>query len=183
MVDSVKNYGLAGIGATVELGKNGAKIVGGSDDISLKDSNNNLITAKIANATIASHAVSKAQMDAETSGRLQVVKETVTYNGGTQYMFTVPAGTKILSVTVEKGAGNWTGYDSTTNITVGDANDNSRLFGVGWEPDSSQQVDETNHIYTTETEIYAYVTAGSASAGTATITFFFSGSDIDQSAP
>ena len=184
MVDSVKNYGIAGVGANVELGKQGAKIVGSdSSQISFQDKDGNATVIAVATGTDATHGVSKEQFENATNKRVQSITETVTYNGGNQFLFTVPANTTILSTMIEKTSGNWTGYNSTTEITVGDAGDNSRLYGLGFTPDSSQQQDDTNHKYTAETDLYAYVTQGGASAGSATIRITLAGATVDQTAP
>ena len=63
MVDSVKNYGLAGVSANVELGKQGAQIIGNdSSVISLQDKDGGAEVAAIANGT-ASHAVNQGPPD------------------------------------------------------------------------------------------------------------------------
>ena len=46
MVDSVKNYGIAGVGANVELGKAGSRLVGSSSDITLQKNNGSLARPK-----------------------------------------------------------------------------------------------------------------------------------------
>jgi hypothetical protein len=183
MVDSVKNYGITGVSGNVELGKGGPRVISNSDDISLFANADTLARANIAAGTDDAHAVTKQQMDDATGSRVQNITETVTYDGGNQFLFTVPANTTILSTMIETTSGNWTNYNSTTNITVGDAGDNARLYGVGFEPDGSQQIDETNHKYTAETDLYAYVTQGGASAGTATIRVMLRGAEVDQTAP
>ena len=179
MVDPVKNYGVQGVSANVELGKGGSRIVSASDKISLyNNAQDTLVTANIANGTSASHAVTNAQKDAISSQKFQSLTTTVNYNSGNVVLGTAGDGanTFIKSVTVEKGAGNWANESSTTNITVGDDSDPDRLFT---NFDTSVQVtDETNHTYTSATEVKAYVTAGGASAGTATITIWYSGQDL-----
>jgi hypothetical protein len=71
MVDSVKNYGIAGASQTVELGKQGA-VIDATDSaiISLKDKDGALEEVMIANGTASSHAVTKAQLDASSSQKL-----------------------------------------------------------------------------------------------------------------
>lgn len=175
MVDSVKNYGLAGIGANVELGKQGSRIVSTADKISLTDKDASLISANIANGTLASHAVTNAQLDSIQDSKVSVLTTTVNYNSGNVSLGSIKAGSTVLSVTVEKTSGNWTGYDSSTNITVGDAGDTDRLF-TAFDPAGAQVTDETNHEYASQTELFAYVTAGGASAGSAKVSLFYSGS-------
>ena len=60
MVDSVKNYGLAGASTVIELGKEGNKIdASDSAIISLKRTDDALQKIAIANGTASSHAVTK----------------------------------------------------------------------------------------------------------------------------
>jgi hypothetical protein len=64
MVDSVKNYGIAGVSTTIELGKQGAKIDGSNSDvISFKSNDDSLENIVIADGTDDSHAVSKSQFN------------------------------------------------------------------------------------------------------------------------
>lgn len=173
MVDSVKNYGIAGVSATVELGKQGSKIVGSdSSKISLQDKDGSAIVAAVGVGTDATHAVQKSQLTEITDPKIQYKKTSVTYNGGNVAIGTASANTYIHSVTVEKDA-SWTNANSTTDITVGDTGDISRLFR-SWDPDI-QVTDQTDHKYSASTQLNAYVTQGGASAGTAVITVIYSG--------
>ena len=176
MVDSVKNYGITGVSANVELGKSGNKIIGSdSSQISLTQSDGStVLNAEISDGTEATHAVTKSQLDSITDPQIKMAKKTVSYNSGTISIGTFSANAFILSVSVEKTAGNWTNYSSATEITVGDSSDNDRLFS-GFDPSGSQVHDETNHKYSAETEVNAYVTQGTASAGSATVAIYYSG--------
>jgi hypothetical protein len=80
----------------------------------------------------------------------------------------------VLSVVVEKDAGNWTDANATTEIVVGDAGDTDRLFS-GFEPSNGQFKEDADHVYSSETAISAIVTQGGASAGTATIWVYYAG--------
>ena len=72
MVDSVKNYGIAGVSANVQLGKQGPKFIGSdSSQISIVDYLDQAEQIAIANATASSHAVTKAQLDAITDPKFQ----------------------------------------------------------------------------------------------------------------
>tara|TARA_B110000858_G_C17730643_1_gene439918 strand:+ start:160 stop:702 length:543 start_codon:yes stop_codon:yes gene_type:complete len=180
----MKQYNLKGIGSTVELGKQGAKIVASSASVvEITDSNGAAEVVFIAAGSTADNAVTKTQMESELGYRVQTVNETVTYSGGSQYLFTAKADTTILSTMIEQTAGNWTGYNDTTNITVGDGSSNGRLHGIGFTPDNMQYLDETTFKYTTETDIYAYVTQGGASAGGARIRITHTGPELDQTGP
>ena len=175
MVDSVKNYGIAGASTTVELGKQGAVIDASSSSvISLKDKDGALEKVAIGTGTHATHAVTKAQLDLASSSKVQIKKQQVSYNSGTVSIGTAAADTRVLSVVVEKDAGNWTDANATTEIIVGDAGDTDRLFS-GFEPSNGQFKEDADHVYESETAISAIVTQGGASAGTATIWLYYAG--------
>jgi len=175
MVDSVKNYGIAGAGQTIELGKQGAVIdATNSAIISLKDKDGNLEEVMIGNGTASSHAVTKGQLDDSSSQKLKYLTATVNYDGVESTLGTAAANTTIQKVVVEKGTGNWTGHNDTTEITVGDAADNDRLFH-GFDPDGGQFIFDNDHTYASSTALLVYITQGGASAGTATVKVFYSG--------
>lgn len=175
MVDSVKNYGLAGVSANVELGKQGP-IIDASDSsiISLKDKDGALEEIAIANGTASSHAVTKSQLDATGSQKLKYVEATVNYNSGNTSVGTFASNSTIQSVIVEKGVGNWTDYNSATEITVGDSGDVDRLF-AGFDPAGGQITFDNDHTYSADTEVFVYVTQGGASAGSAKVRLWYSG--------
>lgn len=178
MVDSVKQYNLAGVASEVELGKRGSKIDGmrSADQVSLRQNDNSLAHAEIAQGTEAQHAVTKAQLDAASDSKLEVAEFTVSFNSGTLALATFSANTTVFSTTVEKGSGNWSGASDITEITVGTAANNSLLFS-GFDL-SSQVIDETNHKFAEETVVNAYVGAGGATTGTATILITYSGTIV-----
>ena len=175
MVDSVKNYGIAGASTTIELGKQGA-VIDASDSaiISLKDKDGALESIAVGQGSDATHAVTKAQLDLASAQKVQYKKQQVSYNSGTVSIGTAAANTRVLSVIVEKDAGNWTDANATTEIVVGDAGDTDRLFS-GFEPSNGQFKEEADHLYESETAISAVVTQGGASAGTATIWLYYAG--------
>lgn len=173
MVDSVKNYGLAGVSSNVELGKQGAQIIGSdSSVISLMDKDGNLTVAAVADGSDATHMATKSQLDTIILPKLQYLDTTVTYNGGTQSIGTTGANTTVHSVVVEKST-NWSSANDTTEIIVGDAGDTDRLF-AGFDPDS-QVKSEPKHKYSSATAISAIVTQGGASSGNATVRVWYSG--------
>tara|TARA_B100000963_G_C22611997_1_gene665320 strand:- start:550 stop:1080 length:531 start_codon:yes stop_codon:yes gene_type:complete len=173
MVDSVKNYGIAGVSANVQLGKGGPKFIGSdSSQISIVDKNDAIEQIAIANGTVASHAVTKAQLDAIVDPKLQYIKTTVAHNSGTTAIGNADVNTFIHEVVVEKDAA-WTNANTSTNITVGDSGDVDRLFA---EFDPTVQTKSTpKHKYTSQTTVNAIVTQGAASAGNAVVTVFYSG--------
>jgi len=174
MVDSVKNYGLAGLNANVELGKQGAKIIGSdSSQIAFQDKDGNASVIAIAEGTDASHGVTKNQFDNIVLPKLSYNKSSIAYNSGNVSVGTMSANTTVHTVVVESNTGTWTDENSSTEVTVGDDSDVDRLF-AGF--DSSAQVKvEPKHKYTSDTEVKIYVTQGGASAGTGTVTIWYSG--------
>ena len=78
MVDSVKNYGIAGVGANVQLGKSGLTVVGSnSDQVSFVNTSDALVNANLANGSAATHAVTKAQFDVIEAPKLKYKDTTV----------------------------------------------------------------------------------------------------------
>jgi hypothetical protein len=175
MVDSVKNYGIAGASTTIELGRQGA-VIDASDSaiINLKDKDGALESIAIGQGTDATHAVTQNQLDGAIAQKLQYIKTSVNYNSGTVAIGTVAANTRVQSVVVEKGAGNWTDHNDTTEIVVGDSGDTDRLFN-GFDPYGGQFKFENDHLYESETAISAIVTQGGASAGTADVVVYYTG--------
>jgi len=175
MVDSVKNYGIAGVSTTLELGKQGA-VIDGSDSsvISFKDKDGALENVAVADGTASSHAVTKSQLDSSVGQKLSVKDVNFSYDSGTIAFGTASANTTIQQVMVEKGAGNWTDANSTTEVTLGDDSDNDRLFS-GFEPAGGQFIIDADHTYSSETDIKVYVTQGGASAGTGQVRVFYTG--------
>lgn len=174
MVDSVKQYNLAGVAANVELGKQGPVIdASGGGAIQFKDKNGNASVIVIAEGSDATHGVTLNQLNGISGNSLAYITTTVNYNSGNVVVGTVSADTFIHSVSVEKGAGNWTGADANTNITVGDSGDSARLFS---DFDLTVQTTvDTKYEYTSSDTISIFVTQGGASAGTAKVTIWYSG--------
>lgn len=178
MVDSVKNYGITGVSSTVELGKRGPQIdASNSSVISFKDNAGNLSAIAVAEGTDSTHGVALSQLQTATDDKLKYITTTVNYNSGTVIVGNATVNTYIHSVSVEKGAGNWTGADAATEITVGDTSDSARLF-AGFES-SSQVTQDDGHLYTSADTIRIIVSQGGASAGSATVTIWYSGTISD----
>lgn len=174
MVDSVKNYGITGVSSTVELGKKGPKIdASNSSVISFKDNAGNLEVIAIAEGTDPTHAVTLNQLGGISGNSLAYVTTTVSYDSGNVMVGNVSADTYIHSVSVEKGPGNWTGADANTNITVGDSGNSSRLFD-DFDVTVQTTVD-AKYKYTSSDTISVFVSQGGASAGTAKVTIWYSG--------
>ena len=83
-----KNYGIAGVGANIELGKRGNTIESNSGNVILKTTAGALATIAGANGSASSHFVTKAQLDAGLSGSadgLQISLGDVTQHGDGSY--------------------------------------------------------------------------------------------------
>jgi hypothetical protein len=174
MVDSVKNYGIAGASTTVELGRQGAVIDATSSSvISMKDTGGSLENVAIADGTSATHGVTKSQLDEISGTKISYKEVTVSYNSGTASLGTTSGNVTIQRTVVEKST-NWTSFNDTTNIQVGDSGDVDRLF-TGFAPDGTQYADDSNHKYTSATVLNAIVTQGGAVAGTAKVRLWYNG--------
>jgi hypothetical protein len=173
VVDKIKNYGITGVAANVELGKGGVVISGTSaDGVNLVDREGLLIVANVAPGTEPEHIVNKSQLDVITNPKLKYSTFLVNYNDDVVALANVSANTHIQR-TVIQTVDPWTEADGNTNITVGDELNNSRLFST-FDP-SVQTDDETTFQYTENSTINAYVTAGGARAGSAQITVWYRG--------
>ena len=170
---TVKQYNIAGVGATVELGKGGPKIDNKGTKIALINSSSVELNAAIAEGTDSAHAVTKSQLESATNLKIRSSTTTVNYNDGNVSLGTIPANGYVHYVIVDPGTA-WADTTVDTNITVGDAADNDRLF-ANFDPEV-QSKDETDYKYSTPTELFAYVTQATASSGTAKVTVWYSAS-------
>ena len=175
MVDSVKQYNLAGVAKELQLGKRGAKIDGtDSEQVSLKSANGSkLVTAEIADGTADNHAVTQAQLLDAASAKMSDVIITVNHDDGNANLGTFSADSVITSIMIEKGAGNWIGADSDTEITVGIDGNNTLLYS-GFDPEYQSRQD-INYVCESDLAVKAYITAGGATAGTAKIRMVYAG--------
>jgi hypothetical protein len=168
---TVKKYNLAGVGANVELGKQGSYIAGNANAIGFYTSGDALQKIAIANATVSDQAITKAQLDSASEDLVQHITVDVDYNGGSANLATVAAGSRILSVTVDVPSA-WTSADNTTSfIEVGDSSNGSRFIRSG-DIDvtkAGQYHSQYQYEYTAEGVLQYDITTGSASAGNATI--------------
>jgi hypothetical protein len=172
VVDSVKQYNLAGVAANVELGKQGPLIIGSGSQVSFTDKNGNASVINIAQGTDPTHAVTLDQLTLSDSSALKYVQASVLHTDSNVLIANFEANTYIHSVTIDTTS-TWVGADANTNITVGDSSDNARLF-AGFDP-GTQTTDEVDHRYASSSTVVAYVTAGGATGGAAKITLWYSG--------
>jgi len=168
---TVKKYNLAGVSANVELGKQGSYISGNSDAIGFYTSGDVLQKIAIANATVATQAVTKAQLDATSADLVQHVTLDVDYNtAGSSNIATIAAGSRIISVTVDIPSP-WTSGGAGDYVEVGDTSNGSRFIRAG-DVDvtkAAQYHSQYQYEYSAESVLTAEVTNGAASAGTATV--------------
>lgn len=164
-----KDYGLIGVGNTLQFGKQGPQVVrdGVSGGLNVTDENGSTpITLGGANATQSNHFVTKAQLDS-----VQIAEATFTgtilHNSGDTSLGTIPSGTKTVIATLTVG----TVFDGDAAISIGTADDNSLLMGSAYnslsEVGSYQTI--TTVTFATDTSISAYVPASTATQGNATL--------------
>lgn len=162
-----KDYGLIGVGNSVQLGKQGPKVVrdGGSYGINITDEDGvTAVTVSGANATQSNHFVTKAQLD---SVALDALVSTFEYNSSTVSMGTIDTGTKTIQtvLTVDNA------FDGNTVVSVGTDSNNTLLMSAPYN-DLSATGDyitvNTVEFSTTET-IKIFVTQGTSTVGNGTV--------------
>ncbi len=167
---TVKKYNLAGVGANVELGKQGSYIAGNASAIGFYTSGDALQKIAIANATVSTQAVTKAQLDSTKDDLVQHITIDVEHDSGSANLATVAAGTRIVSVTVDIPTA-WTSGGAGDYVTVGDTANASRFIRSG-DVDvtrAAQYHSQYQYEYTSEGTLTYAVTNGAASDGDATI--------------
>lgn len=176
----VKKYNLAGVSANVELGKQGSYISGSANAIGFYANGGSLQKLEIANATVSTQAITKAQLDAVSEGLIQHITVDFDYDTGSTTLATVAAGSRIFSVTVDVPSA-WTGADNSTSfVEIGDENNGARFI-------RSQDVDVTKaaqyhsqfqYEYESGGDLTLNVTAGSASAGSGTVSILVAADSV-----
>ena len=168
---TVKKYNLAGVSTNLELGKQGSYITGNRNAIGFYPSGNELQKIAIANATAATGAVTKAQLDATTEDLVQHITLDVDYNDtGASNIATIAAGSRVISVTVDIPSA-WSSGGSGDFVEVGDTSNGSRFIRSG-DVDvtvAGQYHSQYQYEYSSQSVLTAEVTNGAASAGTATV--------------
>ena len=174
---TVKKYNLAGLNANVELGKRGSYITGGSDEIGFYANGGTLQKLKIADATVATEAVTKSQLDLVAADLVHHVTLDFDYDSGSSNIATIAAGTRIISVTVDIPSA-WTASNNTaTFVEVGDSDNASRFIRAG-DVDIlkvAQYHSQFQYEYSAETVMTLAVTQGTASAGAGTVSLVLAG--------
>ncbi len=166
----VKNYGLSGVHRTLQLGKQGPILVGDNStdtvSVTMQDATT-LTTLSGANATSATHFVTKAQLEAAQNAEA-TFSASFEYSNTTISLGTIPSGAKTVIATLTVS----TAFDdSNTSLTVGSSANNSLLMGNGYnEPTtvfSYQSV--TTHEFVADTEISLFVGGASSTQGAGTV--------------
>ena len=177
---TVKKYNLAGVSTNLELGKQGSYITGNSSAIGFYTSGDALQKIAIADATAATGAVTKAQLDATTNDLVQHITLDVDYDtAGSSNIATIAAGSRIISVTVDVPSA-WTSGGAGDFVEVGDTSNGARFIRSG-DMDVTkvgQYHSQYQYEYTAESVLTAEVTNGAASAGTATVSVVLASDSI-----
>ena len=169
---TIKKYNLAGVGANVELGKQGSYITGSANVIGFYANGGALQKLEIANATTSTQAITKAQLDAVAADLIQHITVDFDHATGSSDIATISAGSRIISVTVDiPSAWGGTSDNTTSFVEVGDASNASRFIRAG-DVDvlkSGQYHSQFQYEYGSETTLTLDVTKGSANSGTGTV--------------
>lgn len=162
-----KDYGLIGVGNSLQLGKQGPKVVrdGGSLGVNITDVNGvTPVTVAGANATASNHFVTKAQLDSVSADAL--VRD-IQFNSSTITMGNIASGTKTIQTVffVDNV------FDGNSVIEVGTDSNNSLLMSANY-----YDLTETGDYITintlellSDTEIKVFVTQGNSTVGTGTV--------------
>ena len=176
---TVKKYNLAGVGANVELGKQGSYIAGNASAIGFYTSGDALQKIAVANATVSTQAVTKAQLDDAEANLLQHVTVDVDYNSGSANIANVASGSRIVSVTVDI-PGAWASGGAGDYVEVGDTGNSSRFIRSG-DVDVTkvaQYHSQYQYEYTSAGVLSYNVVNGAASAGNATISIVLASDSV-----
>ena len=176
---TVKKYNLAGVGANVELGKQGSYIAGNASAIGFYTSGDALQKIAVANATVSTQAVTKAQLDDAEANLLQHVTVDVDYNSGSANIANIASGSRVVSVTVDI-PGAWTSGGAGDYVEVGDSGNSSRFIRSG-DVDVTkvaQYHSQYQYEYTSAGVLSYNVVNGNASAGNATISIVLASDSV-----
>ena len=176
---TVKKYNLAGVGANVELGKQGSYIAGNASAIGFYTSGDALQKIAVANATVSTQAVTKAQLDDAEANLLQHVTVDVDYNSGSANIANIASGSRVVSVTVDI-PGAWASGGAGDYVEVGDTGNSSRFIRSG-DVDVTkvaQYHSQYQYEYTSAGVLSYNVVNGAASAGNATISIVLASDSV-----
>ena len=176
---TVKKYNLAGVGANVELGKQGSYISGNASAVGFYTSGDALQKIAVANATVSTQAVTKAQLDDAEANLLQHVTVDVDYNSGSANIATIASGSRIVSVTVDIPTP-WASGGTGDYVEVGDSGNSSRFIRSG-DVDVTkvaQYHSQYQYEYTSTGTLSYNIVNGAASAGNATISILLASDSV-----
>lgn len=162
----VKNYGLSGVHRTLQLGKQGPKIVGDNStdsfSITLEDGTT-LTTLSGANASTSDHYITKGQLDVVYTEATFVAN--VNYNDSSPILLgNITSGTKTIITTLTV---NTAFNDANSVVTIGTSGNNSLLMSDTYCEIESTGVYQTINTLNiaSNTSLNIYLTPGAASAG------------------
>lgn len=180
---TIKKYNLAGLNANVELGKRGSYITGTANEIGFYANGGALQKLRIANATVSTEAITKAQLDEVSADLLQHITVDFNYNSDSSNIATVSAGTRVISVTVDIPNA-WTAPNNTgTYVEVGDTTNGARFIRAK-DVDvlkAGQYHSQYQYEYQSEGVLSLDITQGTASAGTGTVSVVLASDSISVS--
>jgi hypothetical protein len=176
-VADIKKYNLKGVNSSVELGKKGSYISGNADAVSFFTVNNDLQKVSIANATLATHAITKGQLDAVTEELVQHITVEFDFESGASVdLASIASGTRVFGVTVDVPT-TWTASDNTaTYVEIGDSG-NSARFIRAQDVDvliAGQYHSQYQYEYDSADTLKLSVTGGDASAGVGSVSILLS---------
>jgi hypothetical protein len=163
-----KDYGLVGVGRNLQLGKQGPQLKhNGDNTVSVTDvSGSTLTTVSGANASQATHFVTKAQLD-NVKNAEATLSATITHNSSTITLGIIPAGSKTIIATLTVN----TVFDGTADISVGTDANQSLLVGNSYnDPTLKESFQTVTTVELAEdATIKVYPTFTSSTQGNATI--------------
>ena len=164
---NIKQFGIKGIGSTVQFGKSGNKLISDAGVLKATDSDGTtLAIVKGADGTASDEFVTKSQLESTFVEFTQYINTSVAYTDGTVNLGNIVGNTAVIGVSVTVPSG-WGG---TPTLTVGDSGDPDRFIrttDVDLSEASQFQSDDM-HVYSANTTLTATVSGGDTS-GTATI--------------
>jgi len=176
-VAEIKKYNLKGVNANVELGKKGSYISGNADAVSFFTVDDALQNVKIANATSAQHAVTKAQLDNVTNDLVQHITYDFDYNSGSSNIANISADSRVIGVTVDiPTAWGGTSNNQATYVEIGDSNNGSRFIRAK-DVDvlvAGQYHSQYQYEYVSADQLTINVVQGAATSGSGQISILLS---------
>jgi hypothetical protein len=172
----IKKYNLEGVGANVELGKQGSYISGTSDAVSFFNNTDALQKVSIANATLPGHAITKAQLDDVSGDLIQHFTTEFDYTTTTVNLAGVTSGSRVIGVTVDIPTA-WTASNNTsTFVEVGDGGNASRYLSTGGVDIkiAGQYHNQYQYEYDSVDTLKLTVTPGDAVAGVGSVSIIVS---------